>query len=167
MARTPRKAGQGVAVFVTGVKQVDRRLRALPKTIRRKVLNKAVRAGLKPVHDEARALCPEDTGDLGTSIKVRAWPKRRRNQVAMEVITGEGTFRGETFYGGMVEYGHFAGHRRLGNTRAWVEARPFMRPAYDRKRAEARAAATARIRAGIETSARVLARGGKVSARDL
>lgn len=153
-----RKAGGGrrVRINVTGVPSIDRKLRTLPDKVARKVLRQAIRKGLKPVRAEAQRLVPVDSGLTKRSIKVRAWPKRRRGQVALEVRTADGDYQGETFYAAFVEFGHFQGPRAAGGRRTWVPERPFMRPAFDNKKRAARKVAIREIHAGIAREVRAL-----------
>lgn len=139
-----------IAMSVTGVEALDRKLRAMPTKIRNRVLRQAVKAGADLVADRARELVPVDTGDLQRSIKVRAgmyrdrkFIRRPRGVVARSVIIGPGFFRGDQFYGGMIEFG----------TRK-MSARPFMRPAYAQTRDAVSRMLIARIKAGIEAEGR-------------
>lgn len=43
------------AVTITGLDTLDRKLRALPKVVAKRVVRKGVRAALKPLHQRARA----------------------------------------------------------------------------------------------------------------
>ncbi len=111
-----------MAVQITGDKQLEKVFDQFEVNLRKKIARKAIRKAAKPVRDTAIARAPVDTGLLKKSIKVRAMKRSRKNKhtVAVRVVTGEGFFKGEAFYGGFLEYG---------TTR--MRARPFMRPAHD------------------------------------
>jgi len=116
-----------------GEKALQRKLAALGRTGANKVLRKALRAGAKVIRTEAQANAPVLTGDLRANIRVRAM-KRRKQGVGVRVVVGDGWYQGDQFYGAFLEFGHRVGSRRLGDARATVEPKPFMRPAFDQKK---------------------------------
>lgn len=71
--------------LVTGIKDIDRRLRRLEPKVGRKVLRQAMRAALKPMVVTAKANAPRDSGELARSIKIRA-PKKRKVGVIRLVV---------------------------------------------------------------------------------
>lgn len=145
-----RRAGGGLDVTITGVKEIDRALAQLPPKVAKKVIRQAIRQALKPVAQRAKLLAPRgETGQLKRAIKVRAMP-RRRGRIGLEVRVGEGDFKGETFYAAFVEYGT-----------SKMDKKPFMRPAFDQTKDEARNEAIRLIRAGIEREAAALGRSGR------
>lgn len=123
---------------------------------------------LAPVHDGPYPPGKDrKPGSLRKAIKVRSGG-RRKGMSIVKVTIGQGDFIGKTFYGAFLEYGHFLGKRKsnrslgvkkgkrltiaqrlelrkLNETRAWVEPRPFMRPAVDAKRKQAVNLITERI----------------------
>lgn len=133
-----------MALFtISGLTEVERALRLLAPKVARKVIRQALRKALKPVLAEVRRLAPVgETGQLKVKIKLRAGKGRRRGQIVLEIRVGEGDFVGKTFYAAFVEFGT-----------SKMDAKPYMRPAFDAKKAEARAIATREIRAGIEREA--------------
>lgn len=106
--------------LVTGDKELDRRLRSLPPKVLKKLARRAVRPAAKEVLARAIDEVPVDTGDLEDSLKVRALKRSRKNKdkVGSRVVTGEGFFKGDQYYGGFVEFGT-----------SKMAARPFLRPA--------------------------------------
>ena len=107
----------------------------------KKAVRKGLRAGAKPIAERARQLVPRDKGKLRKSIKVKA-EKRSRSGLGVIVTSGDdgNLFTGDTYYGGMVEYG---------TTK--MRARPFFRPAFDSLKD--RAAEVARKEIGIAVEA--------------
>lgn len=107
-----------ITVSITGDKFYDQLFRELPNRVERQAIRKACRAGAKLICEEARTRAPVKSGVLKRNIKVRAG-RRKRAYISMEVITKDGFFKGEAFYGAFQEFG--TSHQR---------ARPFMRPAF-------------------------------------
>lgn len=104
-------------VTITGDKEVDRKLRALEPRIRKKVQRDAIkRAAKNIIVPAAKALAPEDTGELAASIKAKA-NRRSRSSVGYTIATTNYNDQGK-FYGGFPEFG--TKHQ---------EASPFLRPA--------------------------------------
>lgn len=132
-----RKAGGGQSIIITGVPEIDRKLRTLEPRLQKKVVRQAMRAGMKLVESAARALAPRDSGQLAAGIKTRA-ARARRGTITIEVRVGEGDFKGETFYGGFQEYG--TKHQ---------PAHAFMKPAFETKGEAARDATLSELLAGI------------------
>jgi HK97 gp10 family phage protein len=138
-----RRAGKGATLIVTGVDKVDRKLRKLGPAVQKKVVRAAMRKGMNLVTAEARKNAPVKTGALKKAIKTRGSSRPKKGVVRVETRVGAGDFKGETFYAAMVEFGtsHAPPH-------------PYMTPAYEAKKDEARAAAIAAILAGVEREAR-------------
>lgn len=126
---------------VKGLRELDEALKRLPLEIQRKVLARAVLAGAGVIRDEARRLCPKNTGALAKSIVAK-----RKRQAGASVVYQVGPRK---FYGHMVEFGtapHEIKMQKLGKMlklgrwrniyAASVEhpgtaPRPFLRPAFD------------------------------------
>lgn len=106
-------AGSGVEVLTT-ISQTDLdsmewKLRQFPRKLARKLSASAAREAAKAVMKRAAQLVPHDFGMLEASITVKALKRSRRNKniAGARVVTGEGTgfFKGDTYYGGFIEYG--------------------------------------------------------------
>lgn len=114
------------SVVVTGVKEIDRKLKILEPSIQKKVLRQAMRSGMKIVLQEALLRVPVLTGLLKRNIKLRAM-KRKRNRIGLlvQVKSDPGFVKPSKagvkyWYPASVEFGH-----------GTVPPHPFMRPAYD------------------------------------
>lgn len=108
----------GAKNVVTGDREVDKKLHELEPKLQKKFARQATRRAVREVVlPEALARVPVDTGQLESSLTARA-TKRSREFVGAQVVTREGFFSGETYYGGMVEFG----------TKN-MEADPYLRPA--------------------------------------
>jgi len=145
----------------------------LPAELERTILKDALRAGAEPILDAAKQKCPvsgDDTdphkGELRESIKLRVTSSK--GTVRATVGSREGDFKGETFYGPMVEYGHAQGEAKGGGpihiqlAGQWVTLtpgtqvtpHPYMRPAFDENKEKATKIVGDEIAAGIEQAAK-------------
>ncbi len=121
------------SIVVTGLKQIDSKLKTLEPKIQKKILRQAMRSGMKLVAQEALMRVPVLTGLLKRNIKLRAM-KRKRNRVGLLVqVKSDPGFskpygHGQVaWYPAAVEYGH-----------GKVPPHPYMRPAFDIKGGSAR-----------------------------
>lgn len=135
--------------IITGVAEIDRKLKGLVPKLQKKALRQSIRAGLKIVQREVKAQAPVDTGLMKSKVKVRATKSKRKNNIGAEVRIGsdEGlvkTSKGgkRAFYPAVVEFGS-----------ARVPANPFMRRAYESKGEEARQITMMRLLLAIEALA--------------
>lgn len=100
-------------LYITGIKQIDRRLKLLPLKVQKKIIRPAIRDGLKLVKAEMAVQAPVDTGLMKKSIKIKAVAKRKVGRIAMLVqISGKvaGLVKTSksgkrTFYPAAVEWG--------------------------------------------------------------
>jgi len=89
-----------------GVRDIRKAYQKLPKKVANKVIRTAVRTSLKPMLAEAKQDAPKgETGLLKRSVKLRVRAKKKRGSIAMDVRTGDGDFKGATYYGAMVNFG--------------------------------------------------------------
>lgn len=139
--------GKGGAVVVTGVREIDRKLRKLEAKAQRKVIRQAMDRALKPVLEQVKADVPVLTGATRQNIKIRAG-KSRRGVVRREIRVGDKQM-GEGFGAAFVEFG----------TKD-APARPFMAPAFEARGPAARDQAEREILAGV-LGALAAAGGGK------
>jgi HK97 gp10 family phage protein len=134
------------SVIITGIKQIDRRLKTLPLRVQTKIVRQSIRKGLKILATEVKANVPIHTGITQKNVQVRAVKKRKRGQIELEVKIGgkddrlykteaDGT---KVFYPAIVEYKH----------------NPFMRRAFDAKAEMARQVTIQSLRDGVEIEAR-------------
>lgn len=129
-------AGGFVEVVIKNRGRAAKKLARGKDRIVRKAQSRSLRAAAKPVLRDAKAFVDSETGTLEDSLKIRAG-KRRRHSVSIVVQTGDGFFKGETFYGAFVEYGHRMGKRPKSgqaDTRRIVMPHPYLQPAADKNR---------------------------------
>jgi HK97 gp10 family phage protein len=115
---------------VTGLNELKGTLAALPDKMEKKVLRKGLRAGAKDVLKSARAEAPKLSGALSKNIKIRGG-RGCKGKIALSVGVGARDFKGPTFYGGFIIYGHRVGKRALGDKRHFVEPNNFLQRAFD------------------------------------
>lgn len=136
------KVTAGTAVIITGVDEIDRKLSRFEQSVQKKAIRKATREAAKVILEDARQRVPVDTGALRKSLRVRSL-KRSRVRQGHQVMTGEGFFKGDTFYGGFVEYG----------TKRMV-AREYMKKAMVAKESDTVQKFRTELSAAIEEAAR-------------
>jgi hypothetical protein len=132
------------SVIVTGIGDIDRRLKTLEPRVQKKVIRQAMRAGLKILQAATEAEAPVLTGATKEAVVVRAVKGRRRGSIELEVrIAADDELKktsanGKTyFYPAIVQYMYD----------------PFITRAFDSTGEAARQVTIARIREGIEREA--------------
>jgi len=158
---------------IEGARALQRSLKRLPRDVRRRVVNRALRLGAIEVRDTARSLAPRDTGFLVTKInlKVDSPSRLRSTSLAGRVRIG-------------VERGRERPVRVLGRLRRtkrtqrgldfdqrdpyyWIflefgtsrmPARPFLTPAFEMRKFSVNETILRETRVGIERAARRLRR---------
>ena len=148
-------------IKITGVKEVNAALSELVKKVQRKVISKAVRAGAKPIQAKAKTLAPIKTKILQKSIKVRVSKyvgkrKKKRGEVAINVQTGKGDYKGDTFYGAFQEFGWKAGKRGSEN-RTEIPGKHYLENAYKAERDAAVRAIVDELKRGVEEATKEVA----------
>ena len=140
MAKKPNRAKSGIVT--TGIPAIDRKLKKLEQKVQRKVARQSLRAGAKVVQAEAKRLASVDTGLLKSKIKVRSAKQKRRGEVAIRVGVDEKDFTGEAWYAAAIEYGT-----------SKMDAKPFMGPAHDATKNDARWIVEKTLAEGVEREA--------------
>jgi HK97 gp10 family phage protein len=112
---------------LSGDKELIRALDALARKDAAAAIRKGIRAGGNIMLAAAKAYVPKDEGDLKRSLKLRVSKKKKRQEYALRVQTGESAIgTGDQFYARMLEYGT-----------SKMEARPWLRPAFAHNRSTA------------------------------
>jgi|SRR5215207_3726894 len=134
---------------ITGLKEIQRAYRELPKTVASKVIRQAMRKAVKPVAARVKELTPRDTGKLAKATKVRARKKKKRGVIAIDVVQGEGgSFKAAVFHGGFQNYGT-----------AKIEGQHYFERAFDETKEAAARQLSSEIAGGIVREALRLAGG--------
>jgi HK97 gp10 family phage protein len=135
------------SLVVTGIPEIDRKLRALGPKVGNKVVRQALRAAIKTMQAAVKQQAPHgETGELEEGTKVRAG-KRSRTKIEMAVVIAGGPLvKGPRryLYPAAVEFGARA---------AGIPANPFARRAFEAEKEAVKADAEKRIRDGVEREA--------------
>lgn len=159
------------SIRLEGAKQLDKMLAELDRKVARKVLSASLRDGAKVISAQAKANAPVLSGLTRKQIKVRAAKKRRSETAAIKVTTGEGNFKGKTFYASFQEFGWVkaptirtssgqffsmsrASRRSTGDQGTKIPGKHFMENAFKSKASTAAKAATESMRKRIEQEAK-------------
>lgn len=99
-----------MSMTLEGVEHLEKILDGIVAEDGSKAMNKALRQATRKVCKEVllprvKDLIPSDSGDLENALVVRA-VKRSRGKVGHFVGFRDPLFKGDTFYGGFVEFGH-------------------------------------------------------------
>lgn len=97
--------GNDFDVSVKGLDELRKKLDSLGKVQAGKFLRTSMREAMKPVRDAAVSVAPYNTGATKASIKLKAAKLKNRNP-GIEVVIGEGWFKGKTFYAAFIEFGY-------------------------------------------------------------
>jgi len=111
-------------VSVSGLDDILKKLAILPQRVQKNVVVGAIRASAKPIIQEAKALVPKDSKSLSKSIGITKFKTRKKSLVWFSVSPRRGK-NWDGFYGRFIEFGTVK-----------MSAKPFMRPAFEKKSAE-------------------------------
>lgn len=125
-------------MVVTGDEILDTKLRGLPLRVQKKLSRQATRRGAKMILNKAKQEVPVQRGALENSLVVRAM-KRSRTRFGHQVVTRDGAFKGDTFYGSFIDLGTKERvQKTTGRRTGKIDAQEwrFLRPAvYDQSEA--------------------------------
>lgn len=124
-------------VSMTGAKEIDSVLKALPNTLTHKVLGAAHLAAARPLIDREHRLAPVGkTGALADSIGGVKTPMSKANALG-EVSVGPRRKRPHRgFHGHLVEKGTKQRATKKGANRGVMPAQPFAEPAFQQTKGE-------------------------------
>jgi HK97 gp10 family phage protein len=157
----------GLTFKVLGDERLLRKLDRIAKKDARAVTRKGSRAGAKITTARAKALAPvggtrtiggtffkkkKKGGSLRRAIRTRS-AKRSRRYIGAVTVMGKGFFKGDTFYGAFVEFGHKVGKRGRAN-RKEVAGLHFMERAAKQTGRKSLKVAIDIIARGIEAAGR-------------
>jgi len=110
----------GVPGEITGLKELDKTLRDLPKGVRKKMIRNGMKEAAKPILDLAKSLVPVDQGKLRDKMKIysaRLGKKQKKVSVGATISWPKSkTSPGK--YAASIEFGTNS-----------TPAQPFLRPA--------------------------------------
>ena len=129
-------------VVVTGISEIDNKLRSLPARVGKKVVTTAMKTAMKPEEQTARDLAPKKTGALARDVKIRT-AKKSRKYMGIDVRVER---RGDRFYGWFQETGWVV-KTKQGQKR--IAGKHYMRQAYEQHERQSNIEATKLIKEGI------------------
>ena len=148
MAKAPSRVVTAIDFSLEsgGIPETLAALKELPRLVEQKIMRTALRAAAKPIWKAAREKAPVDTGNLRDSITIKARRQTKKNVQSVIIHPGFEWYKGDNYYAMFVEFGHRIGKRpSRGKLRAYgrdvraeVPPHPFMRPAFDERKEEAK-----------------------------
>jgi len=155
-------------IRLTGIEEVKRAFKELEPKLARKVIRQAERKAMKMPLAVARVLVPVKTGDVKSTLRVRAskGPRSMKKPIAIALLIG-GAMTPQ-WYGWLQDQGYHVGGKRIrsgGKTTGYKQLRAgvavrrmpgrhFMKRALKRTEEPMKALVAAEIVAGIEREAR-------------
>ena len=101
----------GITFRVEGLKELEQGLMRLQGRIATQIGRRVLREAGKIVLEDTLRFVPVLTGALRASIRMKAG-RKRQNFISQLVETAAGLFKGKTYYGGFVEFGHSKASRK-------------------------------------------------------
>lgn len=148
---------------ITGHTEIAKALQGLSASVSKEIAMQAMEEAVQPMVESARSLTPVgDTGGLRRSIGF-AVRQYRRGKVTFGIVgarRGFGTVDANGRHTEPANYAHLVeyGHAISGATGAgWVNAIPFMRPAWESTKAAVYAILGESLGSGIEVQAALMA----------
>ena len=131
---------------IKGTDKLLKALKTIPGTVVNKILRTELRAGTKEIAADIKELAPVgETGVLRRAIRVRA-SKKKRGRIGFEAQIGEGSFKGDSYYGAFVDLGT-----------SGQKPQHFMERGFEKKADELKTSIPTKIWAGIKNATK----GGK------
>lgn len=146
---SPKGRRKAVGVVVTGVPEIDRRLRKLPGRLAAKVVRRAMDKEARATAKAVKSNTPVLSGTTKRNVKATRTKSTRRGNLSARVLVnwkGVAYFR-DGFYPAFVEYG--APSRN-------VEAERYMEEVYDSRAVPARDEIMREIKSGIDSEVKKL-----------
>jgi hypothetical protein len=116
-------------ITIRGLDEVSKALKRMDKPAAVRLVRKGFRRALIPVRDATAAAAPKRTGALAADVKILSG-RTRKGILAMRVVIGKGSYKGDRFYGGFQEFGWRLGSRKRGPDRPKIEGKWFMHGAF-------------------------------------
>ena len=152
----------GFDVHITGLAELDRKMKALDARVKRKLVKTAVKTGANVIKNQAASNAQTtvggEMGDLiAKNLKVHVFRKQRRGSYGVSIwlkpgvmdftwLTQDGT---RHYIPADIEFGHSGGWQQENPT--FVPAIPFIRPAFDSKVRAAERVIGRMLGLGLET----------------
>jgi len=119
-------------IQVTGDLELDKLLTAIAKEDGIKSINAAMRKATRKVTRQyvlpsVRRYIPSDTNFLESQLKVRSLKRSRLRQGHQVTLGGDPLFKGDSYYGGYIEYGTKARYHKSGKYVGYIEEDSYLR----------------------------------------
>jgi HK97 gp10 family phage protein len=119
-------------ISVTGVREIDKVLKELPKQMTHAILGSAHVAAAKPLVEKAKLTAPEGpTGNLVDSIGAVKTSIKRADAIGQVFVGPRRKGRYKGYHGHMVEFGTKRRKTKKGANRGVMPAKPFMKPSFE------------------------------------
>ena len=165
-SRATGTAGRGRTIVLTGIKEIDAKLKQLEPRIAKKVIRQAMRKAMGPVKSavqEIERTGPMATGATAAAVKIRAGKSKKRGLIALQVRIGKGDYQGDQYYAAFGEFGWKTGKRgrmtdspSVEQNRRLIPGHHRMEQAFNRTKDTARDEAIVLIGEGAEREIAVL-----------
>lgn len=136
------------------MKEIQRKLRKMESRLRKRIVRRSLRRGIKPIREAAKAKAPRGTRakeskPLHKTIVTRSQRRRRgRDEISVKV-----THTQDGAHAHLVEHGTGPRYMPDGKYVGEMPAQPYMRPAYDANKAKAQRIVRDELKKAIETEA--------------
>lgn len=118
---------------ITGIKEIDKKLKQLEPKVAKKMMRKALRAAQKAMTKEVKNNAPTDEGDMKKAVTTKAGKRSRYKASVNTTFKDDGL---QDFYPRFVEYGA----PEIGR-----EPNPFLRKSFDAKKEEVKRTAETKL----------------------
>ena len=116
---------------LSGYKEIDDVLKGLPLQLTHRILGQAHADAAKPIIPAAQSKIRNRRGYLSKSIGTEKISMRKADTVGL-VYVGPRRKRGyKGYHGHWIEFGHWLTKTKGGDRIKWVDAHPFMEPAFN------------------------------------
>ena len=133
--------------YIQGLEKTLKSLKKFDAQLQKKILRQAMRAALKPIKATAKADAPVLTGQTRAAIKIKAGKQRKKGCIRLNVVIGEGDYKGDQFYGSFQEYGYH-NHK----TGKLIPGKHFMKKAFDSQKGNAKNIVEVMVASGISSA---------------
>lgn len=137
----------GMSIGIDGVDEFKAALQTIGDSVALRTIKQASEKGCIPIRNQAKMECPRDTGTLAENIRIRKKVQRKKGFAGAEVIVGNGWYKGATFYGAFIEFGHKTVSGSI------VPPNPFVTRSYEAQKHSALSLVSDYVNNGIKEAA--------------
>ena len=133
------------SIAISGLTELEQKLKNLPIKLRKQMMRKALRAGGKIILSAAKENSPVRSGLLQSQLKLRTG-KNKRGYMSVRIGTGKKGDPGPAYYSSFIELGWKRGGHQ-------IAPNPFLKRASDSAKDRAGRAVTDSLKQQIESAA--------------